>query len=116
MEIVGTWKKYNNETLYLPDGTEFTPDMMRSYYPASVAEAMAVKVVELVMLEAKPVSYVRAEYNIPSDMSDEEAFERMEIIDQENASKSTPLERIAASLEYLCMMLSQEVGNELKKD
>lgn len=116
MEIVGTWKKYNNETLYLPDGTEFTPDMMHSYYPASVAEEMAVKVVELVMFEAKPVSYARAEYNIPIDMSDEEAFKRMEQIDRENATKSTPLERIAASLEYLCMMLSQEVTNEHTKD
>ena len=31
MEIVGTWKKYDNETLYLPDGTEFTSDMMQRH-------------------------------------------------------------------------------------
>lgn len=116
MEIKGKWKKYNNETLYLPDGTEFTPEMMQSYYPASVAEDMAVNVIELVMLEAKPVSYVRAEYMIPSGISDEEAFKRMEQIDRENATKSSPLERIAASLEYLCMMKSQEVSNESTKN
>lgn len=108
MEIVGTWKKYNNETFYLPDGTEFTPDMMRSKYPASVVEDMAVKVAGVTLLEVKTVLYVRAEYMIPSDLTDEEAFKKMMAIDYENATKSSPLERIAASLEYLCMVMSQE--------
>ena len=39
---------------------------------------------------------------------DDEAFKKMEAIDYENATKSSPLERIAASLEYLCMIMSQE--------
>ena len=108
MEIVGTWKKYDNETLYLPDGTEFTSDMMQRQYPASVVEDMAVKVAGVTLLEVKTVLYVRAKYMIPSEMTDDEAFKRMEAIDYENATKSTPLERIAASLEYLCMIMSQE--------
>lgn len=116
MELVGTWKKYNNETLYWADGTEFTSDMMKHQYPASEVEEMAVKVVGVTLLEVKTVLYVRSEYMIPSDMSDEEAFKRMEAIDYENATKSTPLERIAASLEYLCMVLSQEGSNEHTED
>lgn len=116
MEVVGTWKKYNNETLYLPDGKEFTPDMMHSYYPVSVAEEMAVKVAGLTLLEAKTVALARAEYMIPLDMSDEDAFKLMEVKDYEKATMSTPLERIAASLEYLCMIMSQEGNNELKEN
>lgn len=108
MKIVGTWKKYDKETLYLPDGTEFTPDMMRSQYPASVVEEMAVKVTGVTLLEVKTVLYVRAEYMIPHELTDDEAFKKMEAIDYENATKSSPLERIAASLEYLCMIMSQE--------
>lgn len=107
MEIIGNWKKYDGKTYYLPDGKEFTPDDMRTKYPASYVEDMAIQVMGVTLLKVETVTCIRAEYKIPSDMSDEEAFIKMGMIDVDNATKSTPLERIAASLEYLCMIFSQ---------
>lgn len=112
MKVVGTWKKYNGETLYLPDGTEFTEEKMHMKYPASVVEDMAVNCVGVTMLDAKTLLYVRAEYGISEDVSDEEAFKIMRQMDEDKATESTPLERIAAVLEYLCMIVSQEKENE----
>lgn len=107
MEVLGTWKKYDEETLYLPNGKVFTHQDMVSQYPASLVEDMAVKVVGVTLLEVKTVLYARAMYNIPEEMTDEEAFKEMEKIDALNASESTPEERIASALEYLVMVFSE---------
>lgn len=103
----GKWKKYDNQTYYKPDGSEYTIDMMHEDYPVSIVEDMAIKVVGMTILEIETMLCVRAEYGIDPEVSDEEALQQMEVIDAERATESTPLERIAASLEYLCMMYSQ---------
>lgn len=108
MEIVGKWKLYDkSETLYLPDGKAFTWGQMSTQYPISLAEEMAVKVVGLTLLEVKTKYFARALYNIPPEMTDEEAFIEMERQDYLNATESTPEERIASALEYLVMVISE---------
>lgn len=103
------WQLYTGQTLYDVDGKELTEKDIHNRYPASVAEKTAVKVVGNILVEIKTLLQLCVIYNVNSQAED--AIDQINYKVYLEQTKSSPLERIAASLEYL-VLLSMEDKNK----
>lgn len=99
---------YNKEKEYATkDGRIYTAEMFEINYPAVHSQTMAVYVYENVIAEAHPLSYLRGINQIDNSFTDEEAIIKINEQKQLDETENTPIERIAASLEYLILLLME---------
>jgi hypothetical protein len=100
---------YDKEKEYTtPDGEIYTPEMFIKNYSAAISETMAVYVYENTITDAHTMSYLRGKYNITNDVNNEMAIAIINNNVQIEKTESTPIERIAASLEYLVLLFMKE--------
>jgi len=103
------WELYTGQILYDIDGKILTEEDIHNRYPASIAEKTAVKVVGNILIDIKTLLQLCAQYNV--DYQAEDAIDQINYKVYLEQTKSSPLERIAASLEYL-VLLSMEDKNK----
>ncbi len=100
---------YNSQNEYTTkDGKIYTEEMFREDYSAVVSQKMAVYVYGNTITEAYPLSYLRGINRIKNDVPDEEAIVIINDMKQLEESESSPIERIAASLEYLVLLFMED--------
>lgn len=108
-QLAGRWYLYTGQILYTLDGQLLTEEDMHNKYPMSVAEQVAVRLIESTLLEVKSYLQLCAEYGVDSQAED--AIDQINYKVYLEQTKNSPLERIAASLEYL-VLLSMEDKNK----
>ena len=102
------WELYTGQELYDLDGTVVTEEMIHNRFPASVAEQVAVRVAGNTLIEIKTFLQLCAEYDVNYQSKD-----AMDLINYKVSlenTKNSPLERIAASLEYLVLLRMEDVN------
>ncbi len=99
------YEVYDKEKEYVTkDGKIYSEEMFRRDYPAVVSQKMAVYVYGNTITQAFPLAYLRGINGIENSMTDGNAMMLINERKQLDETENTPLERIAASLEYLVLL------------
>jgi uncharacterized protein involved in propanediol utilization len=97
---------YNPKNTYITDdGNYITPELFALEHNSVNERLIAVGLEGRTIVEVKDYDYLRSKYSISSDVSDEQALKIINEAVKLASEESTPLERIAASLEYIVLHL-----------
>ena len=100
----GNYEIYNPQNAYLTkDGQIYTEAMFMKDYPASVITTMVVYLYGRTIDHAETFDYLRGKHGIKVDIPDDVALNMIASEEEGIATESTPIERIAASLEFLVL-------------
>lgn len=101
----GYYALYNPEKTYTTkEGKIYTSEMFALDYPAVHSANMAVYLFGNTIENASTVSYLRGINRIKPELTDEDAMKELTYKYELEETESTPIERIAASLEYLTLL------------
>ena len=103
------WQIYDGQELYDVQGQPITEEGIHNLFPASVAEQVVVKTAGNILLEIKTFLEICSLYGV--NYRDKDAIDQVNYKVSLEQTKNSPLERIAASLEYL-VLLSMEDKNK----
>ena len=107
------WILYDKQTTYyLEDGQKLTPEIMYNTYPQSKFEDVVLLVSGITVKEFKTLDLALSEYNIVKRQTIEEDLELLNFTYSTKQTESTPIERIASSLEYISVLLSKISGGK----
>lgn len=102
-----------NKTYFTPQGKEITYEMFRKDYPAVDYTPMVCAIGgEVVIFEVYTFVSLCEKYDIGMDIDPEEALTKIQNAMENEKSESSPLERIASSLEYIVLYLIGKGENE----
>lgn len=94
-EIYDPAKEYST-----PDGKLYTPKEFEKNYPSVNIEPMAVELMGRVIVSAAPLSYLKGMNQIKADVDNQKALSLISEKQNIKNTENTPLERIAAALEF----------------
>lgn len=96
---------YDTKKTYITkDGQLINKEKFEKLYPASLYTKMVVFLEGNALIESNTFEYLKAHYLIPDILSDEESLQTIQKLKNDELTESNPLERIAASLEYISMV------------
>lgn len=102
------WELYDkNKVYYSEQGEELTWDVLKNIYPQSMFEDIVILADGITYHEYKTMMIALSEYGI-QDSGDIKT--NISILNGEynlKKTESTPIERIASALEYLCVVLQK---------
>lgn len=105
---------YNKESVYVTkDGNYVTPEQFSVEHNAIFDRPIAVGIIGRTIIDVQDFDYMRAMYGITSDVSDGDALAIINKQVEIEESESSPLERIAAALEFIEVYLIGRDSNEL---
>ena len=105
------WELYNKEKIYYSEkGDPLTWDIMSNDYPQSRFEETVILTQGLTYFDYKTLNVALAEYGIEYNGNPNEMIDILNLMYSDKRSESTPLERIASSLEYMNILLTKIAG------
>ena len=105
------WELYNKEKIYYSEkGDPLTWDIMSNDYPQSRFEETVILTQGLTYFDYKTLNVALAEYGIEYNGNPNEMIDILNLMYSDKRSESTPLERIASSLEYMNILLTKISG------
>lgn len=100
-----TFELYDKEKeYYTKDGQIYSYDAVQRDYPAVDFTKLVVMLYGRTVLKVETFDYLRGINRVKADATDEEALEQIAHAEMVKATESTPIERIASSLEYLVLL------------
>lgn len=100
--MITTYEIYNSEKSYTTkDGQIYTPEEFKRDYPAVNIEKMVVEVMGTVIISVFSFSYLKGINGVKADIPDEQALNLISQAEDIKKTESSPMERIAAALEFL---------------
>lgn len=97
---------YDPEKTYISqNGQLINNEQFEKLYPASAFTKMVVFMEGNVLIEVNTFEYLKAHYLVPDILNDEESLQTIQKLRNDELTESTPLERIAAALEYISMTM-----------
>lgn len=98
------WEVYDKKKEYFDkEGQPFSYDRMLKEFPVVQAEKVCVDVIGSCIQSYNTMMQARADRLVDPEMTDKEACIYMTQYDELKERESTPLERIAAALEFIAM-------------
>ena len=93
------------------DGKIYTKEMFYKNYPVAYSQQMAVFLYGNTIDDGIPVSYLLGKHGIGTE-NIEEGIKKVNEMVRLKSDESTPIERIAASLEYLVLLFMEDSVDE----
>lgn len=108
------YEMYDPEKTYVtPDGNYITPEQFAIEHNVVFDRRIAVGLMGRTIMDVQDLGYMRALYGITSEIPDDEAFAIINMQVEIDKTESSPMERIAAALEYIELYLMDRSNNEL---
>ena len=100
--MVETFELYDkNKDYFTKDGQIYSYDVVKKEYPAVDFTKLVVMLYGRTVLKVETFDYLRGINRIKADIPDEEALSQIANAEMVKLTESTPLERIAAALEFI---------------
>jgi len=100
------WNVYDkNKTYYDEQGQEITYDRMKREYPVVDAETIMINTSGVTILDKCTMSVAQSRYRLMNEDDPEVLAKKMTKKDEKEKTESSPLERIASSLDYIVLYL-----------
>lgn len=105
---------YDTEKTYVtPDGNYVTPDQFAIEHNVVFDRRIAVGLMGRTVMDVQDFGYMRAVHGITSEISEDDALAIINKQVELDQNESSPMERIAAALEYIELYLMSRGNNEL---
>lgn len=106
---------YDSNKKYIKiDGEEYNEQTIVEDFPSIKSDGIVVFVEGMtrVVIYTAPLDYLLHKYNIPESLKTDEMLMQITLAVNDDKTESTPLERIAAALEFLVLQSMPNVGDK----